>query len=250
MKGGLARPVEFLVTCEHGGKRISSRYRACFAGQEALLESHRGFDPGALAMARTLAAQLKAPLIFSTVSRLLVDLNRSQGHPQLHAACIRLLPEACRRQIIEKYYLPFRAKVEMAIVQALGHGKRVIHFSSHSFTPILDGLVRTADVGLLYDPTRTDEAALCRQWHICLKAREPSLRVRRNYPYCGKSDGFTSFLRRRFPADQYLGIELEINQSSVLSSGKAWRQRRALVMESLTQALDQLGRKATDRSWV
>ena len=244
MKAGMARPAEFLVTCEHGGKRLSSRYRGCFAGQEALLESHRGFDPGALSMARALAQQLKAPLIYSTVSRLLVDLNRSPGHPRLHAECIRLLPEASRRQIVEKYYLPFRARVEMAIVQALAHGKRVIHFSSHSFTPVLDGVVRTADVGLLYDPTRAGEADLCRQWLICLKAREPGLRVRRNYPYCGKSDGFTSFLRRHFPADDYLGVELEISQSSVLAGGQAWRQRRALVTGSLAQALDQLSRAA------
>ena len=239
MKGGTARPAEFLVTCEHGGKRISSPYLGCFAGQEALLASHHGFDPGALAMARTLAQQLKAPLIYSTVSRLLVDLNRSPGHPRLHAQCIRRLPEASRRRILEKYYLPFRARVEMAIVHALGDGKRVIHFSSHSFTPMLDGVARTADVGLLYDPTRAEEAALCRQWRICLKAREPGLRVRLNYPYRGKSDGFTSFLRRHFPADDYLGVELEICQGVVLSGGKAWRQRRALVMASLAQALDQ-----------
>lgn len=231
---------EFLVTCEHGGKRIPARYRSCFIGHEALLESHRGYDPGALVMARNMARQLNAPLIYSTVSRLLVDFNRSQGHPRLHAECIRRLPDESRRRILEQYYLPFRAKAEVAIVHAVAHGKRVIHLSCHSFTPVLDDVVRTADVGLLYDPARAGEVALCQEWLVCFKAQEPSLRVRRNYPYSGKSDGFTAYLRRHFPADSYLGIELEINQSIVLAGGDAWRRRRALVIGSLVQALDQL----------
>jgi predicted N-formylglutamate amidohydrolase len=231
---------EFLVTCEHGGNRIPGRYRGCFAGHEALLESHRGYDPGALAMARDMARQLGAPVIFSTISRLLVDLNRSPGHPRLHAECIRRLPAEIRHRILEQHYLPFRARAEASIVHAVANGKRVIHLSSHSFTPVRDGVVRQADVGLLYDPARAEEAALCREWLACLKAREPGLRVRRNYPYTGKSDGFTAYLRRRFPADDYIGIELEINQRIVLPGGQPWRRRRALVIESLAQALDQL----------
>jgi predicted N-formylglutamate amidohydrolase len=234
------KPCEFLVTCEHAGNRIAARYLGYFVGHEALLQSHRGFDPGALAMARDMARQLNAPLIYSTVSRLLVDLNRSPRHPRLHAECIRRLPNESRRQVLEQYYLPFRAKAEVAIVDAVAQGKRVIHLSCHSFAPVLNGGIRTADVGLLYDPARASEVALCKEWLVCLKAGDPSLRVRRNYPYSGKSDGFTAYLRRLFPADSYLGIELEINQSIVLEGEDAWRRRRALVTGSLVQALDQL----------
>lgn len=229
---------EFLITCEHGGNRIPAPYRDSFAVHAALLQGHRGFDPGALAMARDLARQLGAPLLTSTVSRLLVDLNRSHGHPRLHAECIRQLPAESRRQILEQHYLPYRSKAEAIIAAAVKNGRRVIHLSSHSFTPVLNGVVRTADVGLLYDPTRAGEAALCKEWFACLKARDPGLRVRRNYPYTGKSDGFTAWLRRRFPADAYLGIELEINQGIVLAGGKHWRLVRALVVECLTEALE------------
>ena len=42
----------YLITCEHGGNRIPPRYRDLFAGCEALLQSHRGYDPGALTLAR------------------------------------------------------------------------------------------------------------------------------------------------------------------------------------------------------
>jgi predicted N-formylglutamate amidohydrolase len=129
-------------------------------------------------------------------------------------------------------------------MHALASGKRVIHLSSHSFTPELDGIVRAADVGLLYDPARAGEAALCREWRTYLKAREPSLRVRRNYPYTGKSDGFAAYLRRRFAADEYIGIELEINQRLLLMGGKSRRQLQALIICSLAAALTQSGQRA------
>ena len=228
----------FLITCEHGGNRIPIRYRDCFAGCEDLLQSHRGYDAGALSMARTLARQLGAPLIYSTISRLLVDLNRSPGHPRLHAEAIRRLPAELRQRILADYYLPFRSKVEAAIVAALASGPRVLHHYSHSFTPVLDGIVRSADVGLLYDPARAGEADLCEAWLACFREREPGLRLRRNYPYSGKSDGLTAYLRRRFPADDYLGIELEINQGIVAAGGKKWRCLRSQVIASLAQALE------------
>lgn len=231
------REREFLVTCEHGGNRIPARYRGYFVGEESLLRSHRGYDPGALAVARDLARRLGAPLIYSTISRLLVDLNRSPGHPRLHGDAIRPLPVEARRRIVEQYYLPFRAKAEVALAETVAKGRRAIHVSSHSFTPVLDGTIRTADVGLLYDPARSAEVALCRQWLACLTEREPALKVRRNYPYTGRSDGFTSYLRRHFEAGDYIGVELEINQQIVLAGGQPWRRLRVLLIECLLEAL-------------
>lgn len=231
----------FLITCEHGGNRVPQRYRDCFAGQEALLHSHRGYDPGALAVARDLARALQAPLIFATTSRLLVDLNRSPGHPALHAEAIRRLPETTRHEILEKYYLPFRSHTEQSISRAIEDGQRVIHLSSHSFTPVLEGVVRQADVGLLYDPARPGEVALCRAWLTCIRHQAPQLRVRRNYPYTGKSDGLTAYLRRRFAADCYCGIELEVNQCLVASGRPPWLNVRAALVTALLQALDHPG---------
>jgi len=45
------------------------------------------------------------------------------------------------------------------------------------------------------------------------------IRIRMNYPYKGKSDGFTTSLRKIFPND-YIGIELEINQNITLDPFK------------------------------
>lgn len=227
----------FVITCEHGGNRIPSRYRRWFRGREGMLQTHRGYDAGALAMARTLAHALAAPLIVSTTSRLLIDLNRSVGHPRLYSEATRNALPSVRREILERHYLPYRNRAEAEIAHATARGRRVIHISCHSFTPQLDGETRGADVGLLYDPARPGEVALCRRWQASLKAQAPGLKVRRNYPYTGTADGFTAHLRRRFPANAYAGIELEINQKHVVNEGRHWRRFQAWVIEALQQAL-------------
>ena len=223
----------FLISCEHGGNRIPLRYRDLFLGYQALLQTHRGFDAGALSMARDLARALAAPLFAATTSRLLIDLNRSIGHPRLYSEATQDAPAELRREILERYYLAYRSRVEAHIAEAVARGGRVIHIASHSFTPVLDGRVRDADVGLLYDPARASELELCRHWQAALQAHAPELRIRRNYPYTGKSDGFTAYLRRRFTDKAYIGIELEINQKHVFKGGRHWRDLRHRVVDSL-----------------
>jgi predicted N-formylglutamate amidohydrolase len=232
----MASSDQTLITCEHGGNRIPPRYRGLFAGFEDLLNSHRGYDPGALVMAEDLAEALDAPLIVSTISRLLIELNRTIGHPNLYSVATRNAPEPVRQEILDQHYLPYRNQIETHIREAIAQGKRVIHLSSHSFTPELDGAIRNADIGLLYDPARAGEVELCYRWQARLKAQAPDLKVRRNYPYTGKSDGFTAYLRRCFPADRYVGIELEINQKQVLNQRRQWRAFRLQVIEALRQA--------------
>jgi predicted N-formylglutamate amidohydrolase len=226
----------FLVTCEHGGNRIPARYRALFVGQRTLLDSHRGFDPGALVMAKALAKAFGAPLVAATVSRLLVDLNRSLGHPHLFAPAVRAAPAALRTRIVDEHYRPHRADVERLVRGSVARGLRVIHVASHSFTPVLDGDVRTADVGLLYDPRRRPESALCARWKDALGARAPALRVRRNYPYAGKGDGLTSYLRTRFGPAAYVGVELEINQRIVAAGAPQFPALRRVLVASLRSA--------------
>jgi predicted N-formylglutamate amidohydrolase len=226
----------FLITCEHGGNRIPAPYRALFAGSRVLLDTHRGYDFGALLMGRELARAFKAPLMSSTVSRLLVDLNRSIGHRQLFSAATRGVPAVVREEIVERYYRPYRAQAERLVRQFVARGRRVIHISSHSFTPELRGEVRNADVGLLYHPARRGEVALCARWKAALAGSASPPRVRRNYPYFGKHDGLTAYLRRRFPAGAYVGIELEVNQSIVLAGGRRWSALRRELIDSLRAA--------------
>jgi predicted N-formylglutamate amidohydrolase len=188
-------------------------------------------------MARALATAFAAPLVASTVSRLLVDLNRSVGHPRLHSEATRKAPAEMRQRILEHYYQPYRAQAERFVTQTIADHNLVIHLSSHSFTPELDGKVRDADIGLLYDPARPGEADLCERWKTSLEACAPDLTVRRNYPYTGKGDGLTTWFRRRLPPGAYVGIELEVNQKHVVREGRHWTAMRKVIVESLRRVL-------------
>lgn len=74
-------------------------------------------------------------------------------------------------------------------------------------------------------------------WKAAFAEQSAELRVRRNYPYQGKDDGLTSAMRRCFPPDQYVGIEIELNQAFVLAPRRPWRQLRRTVVTTLLAAL-------------
>ena len=116
------KPVSLLITCEHGGNRIPPRYRHLFLGHEELLQTHRGYDAGGLTMAKELAGALKATLFVATISRLLIDLNRSVGHPRLYSEATRDAPVGVRREILEAHYLPYRNQVEAHTATSARHG--------------------------------------------------------------------------------------------------------------------------------
>lgn len=97
----------------------------------------------------------------------------------------------------------------------------MLQLSVHSFTPVLDGRRRNADVGLLYDPASGAEARFCRGWQARLAASARGWRVRRNYPYRGTADGLVVALRREFAGQPYLGIELELNQACLGNPSQA-----------------------------
>lgn len=232
--------VTVVLTCEHGGHDVPPAYAALFAGHDALLESHRGWDPGALVLGREMANAFGVPLHAATVTRLLVDLNRSIGHRQLFSELTRSLPKTERDAIIANFYRPHRDAVEAVITNAVHAGARVVHIASHSFTPSLDGEVRQADVAFLYDPRREGERALAAKWLDSLHTIAPSLRLRRNYPYQGKGDGLTAKMRKRHPDAAYVGVELEVNQRFFAEGGATWDAVRADVIASLRSALSPL----------
>jgi len=211
-----------VVTCEHGGNRVPRRYLALFAGAKALLASHRGWDPGALDIARRLARAWHAPLLAATTTRLLVDPNRSPHNPAVFSARTRGLPRDQRDALLADHHRPHWDRVRAAVGAGAGS---VLHLAVHSFTPVLHGVERGFGIGILYDPMRRSERALALAWQRRLRDALPGVGVRRNAPYRGDADGLATALRREFPARRYRGIELELNQRVIASVA----QRRALA---------------------
>lgn len=226
----------WIFTCEHGGYHVPAAYQQVFAGKEKILQSHRGYDAGALELARFFSKHLNAPLFYSQTTRLLIELNRSLHHRQLFSSYSRILLPEQKETLIKQAYFPYRAKVENAIDKAIKERGRVLHISFHSFTPKLAGEVRKGDIGLLYDPRRSREKAFCRKWKQALQ-KTSDFRVRCNYPYLGRSDGFVTYLRSLYGEREYLGIEIEVNQRFPLANVARWRRMKFALLQTFRQGV-------------
>jgi predicted N-formylglutamate amidohydrolase len=186
-----------------------------FRGREHLLASHRGWDPGALRLAQHFSRTLDAPLVHAEVSRLVVELNRSEGHPDLFSPFMKHLDTAQRETVLNQYYRPHRQRIRDELSRMLEGQQPVLHLSVHTFTPVRNGVRRNTTVGLLYDPQRPREKAFCDRWAGALRAARPRLTIKRNNPYRGSDDGLTTSLRQQFGDAPYLGVELELSQAVV-----------------------------------
>jgi predicted N-formylglutamate amidohydrolase len=213
-----------VVTAEHGGNAVPTECRSLFRGRRRLLASHRGWDPGTLPLAERLASELDAPLVGSTITRLLVDLNRSAHNPRVFSEVTRGLPRTERLSLLERFHHPHWEAVRAEIARAVRRPRRVLHLGVHSFTPVLNGVRRKPDIAVLYDPRRQAEARLANAWVRSLVAALPSRVVRRNDPYRGSGDGLPTAMRRDWEPAIYLGIEIEVNQRHVGARGRfpAW----------------------------
>ncbi|MCA9310101.1 MAG: N-formylglutamate amidohydrolase [Phycisphaerales bacterium] len=233
---GSTRPVFLLVTCEHGGNHVPPRYQPLFAAAGDILATHRGLDLGALPVALHLADRCAAPIIFSTTTRLLIDLNRSLDQPDVFSEFSRGVSDAERAGIIAEYYQPHRSSVQRTIAAAIRAGHCVLHLGIHSCTDVLNGAVRDLDISLLFDPARAVETLFCDAWRTELRAQAPTLRYPFNEPYQGSADGLTTTLRTTFAPDDYLGIEVELRQG-MIADAEDRRRTGDLLADTLPAAL-------------
>lgn len=223
--------MKLVLTCEHGGNEIPTKYLPLFKDAQAALNSHRGLDLGALDLFDHLS-KLAFFSQFSTKSRLLIELNRSLKLRYLFSEFTGNLSFKDTFELIDSYYFPYRYEVEKNISALITKGEEVLHFSVHSFTPVWKGITRNADIGLLYDPSKTQEKDFCKNLKQQLLLQSPALKIRFNYPYLGTADGFTTYLREIFP-ENYSGIELEVNQKYAPNN----KMNRALKL-SIYKALE------------
>jgi predicted N-formylglutamate amidohydrolase len=219
---------------------VPAEYAALFAGAAGVLETHRGLDIGAAAIARVFGRELAVAPFIATTTRLVVDLNRSPGNRNVFSQYTRSFTAEQRAAAMAEHYWPYRRAVEDVVARSIAAGDGVLHVSTHTFTPALRGEVRHCDVGFLYDPRRAREVRFVGAWHAALAAAAPDLVLRRNYPYSGVSDALVTHLRRRYGARGYVGMELEVNQKHVGRS--RWRSLVAQLSTSLADAVARLQR--------
>ncbi len=232
---------KIILTCEHAGNKVPTSYKNLFKNYRLLLNTHQGLDIGALAIAKDLQKHLKAPLIFSEVTRLLVDLNRFRRSKSLFSEVTAKLSRSEKLQILKEYYEPHWDQVLTNLKTLHKSGSQIFHIAVHSMTDNLNGQIRNMQLALLYDPRRPSEKKFSALWIAELKIQFPTYKVARNNPYKGTSEGVTCFSRIQFNDQSYVGIELEINQG--LLQAMTVKQRKAFstkLAHSLKAAVHKL----------
>ena len=243
----MTKSPKLILSCVHAANYIPPAYRKLLAPNRVLrgpwgrrnvndlLNDHWGWDPGALDLARHLARRCSAPLFVFPVSRLLIEPD---GHirTSFFSPLTGGLSREKKDEIIERYWRPYVNSVERAITKETNKGKRVVHVVVHSFTPVWKAAVRKCDIGILFDPRRAQEKEIAMKLQREVKKRLPKYLIRRNYPHRGRSEGHTTYMRMRFPGNQYAGIEIEVNQKHISRR----TARGARITRALAEALQEI----------
>ena len=222
------------LSCEHASNAIPDYLSAKFQNDSAqeILKTHRGYDIGALevffALQKILAPKFS---IAGKFSRLAIDLNRNSNRNHRFSEFSEDEPLEIKQKLKE-YFNEYRGNFLQSIKNELENpNAEILHLSIHSFTPELNGEIRNADLGILYDPSRKEESALAKKIQKNLILIAPDLRVRKNYPYQGKNDGHTTARRKIFPPEKYIGFEIEMNQAYLQKISP--QKMAGILMESL-----------------
>lgn len=227
-----------VLTCEHAGNKIPPELADIFAPHTTLLSTHRGYDIGAFQLYKCLGT-ISDYCEYHDISRLVIDVNRSLSNRNLFSVFTRSLRCQTKQKIIESHYLPYRKSVEKKLDKFLADGKSVLHISIHTFTPVLNNTERNTDIGLLYDPQSKKEFSSARIIKHLLTENDHKIRVRFNYPYKGISDGFVTFLRKKYWGQgSYTGIEIELNQIYFIDE----YVRRQALMQNITEVFEKIKR--------
>ncbi|MCC5987126.1 MAG: N-formylglutamate amidohydrolase [Pararhodobacter sp.] len=171
-----------LLVCEHAGAEVPAPWNR-LGLHPALFDSHFAFDPGAAAMTRALCDALGAPGVLARYSRLFLDYNRRAGEWEYMRPDMGGMPvpanlfvsdaeRAMRQQLAAA---PLAAAIEVAAT-----GRQAM-ISVHSFTPVMNGVTRALDIGVL--GPRDCPFAIALSEALERHAPEAGLRVARNAPY-------------------------------------------------------------------
>ncbi len=203
----------FVILCDHASREVPARYDGLGA-DASVLESHAAWDIGALDVARGLSEALDAPLVYSTVSRLVADCNRVEDAPDIFPAVAerfeipgnRDLDANARMERVLSVHAPYHTLIEEVLDDRPG-GHALV--AVHSFTPVWKGERRPWDVGILHD----DNRALADRVLARLEARG-DLHVGRNEPY-SPADGVYYTLARHGTAHHRPAAMIEIRNDLI-----------------------------------
>jgi predicted N-formylglutamate amidohydrolase len=221
----------FVLACDHASNRIPAGYGDLGLSLVQRL-MHIAWDPGALAVALELSQLLDAPLVHSTVSRLVIDCNRDID-------AIDLIPTISERteipgnhdvsadereHRIAAFHAPFHEAIDAILDARQQASRETILCTIHSFTPVYRDIHRPWPIGLIHGK----DAALTAALRDALSAEAPDLNIGWNQPYSALN-GVTFTLEHHGDGRGLPATMIEIRHDEILEpSGVAlWASRLA-----------------------
>ncbi|MEO0544211.1 MAG: N-formylglutamate amidohydrolase [Pseudomonadota bacterium] len=199
-----------VLICEHASNRVPDRFSR-LGLDDAALQAHIAWDPGAFETAHRMSEILDAPLVYSTVSRLVYDCNRppeaTSAIPEKSETTDipgnRNLSAEAWQQRVDAYYKPFEALVNNVIEN---RPNDTVLVTIHSFTPNYFGKKRDVEIGILHDRDRRLADAI-----LDIADEE---HIARNEPY-GPEDGVTHTLKHHALSRDLLNVMIEVRNDLI-----------------------------------
>lgn len=229
LNGASTGPV--LLVCDHASRRLP-RALGDLGLDPLARRSHLAWDIGAGDLTRRLADTLPATAVLAGYSRLVVDCNRdlldSEAFLEYGDGVVvpgnRNLAAADRRARSEAVYRPYHRAIHREIRRLAAAGRVPAVLAIHSFTPVLDGVSRRWEVGVLWDADRRIADILIPE------LRRAGLVVGDNEPYSGRSpQDFTIDRHAEAAALPHAGIEVRQD----LIAGAAGIERMARILHRI-----------------
>lgn len=231
----------FAIVVDHASNRIPPRWGDLGLSPHDRVR-HIAWDPGALAVSLRLSDLLDAPLVHSTVSRLVIDCNRDLDAPDLVPTISEttaipgnaVVSAEDRQWRIASAHAPFHDAIDRVLDARAAAGLETILVCMHSFTPIYRGVERPWPIGLIHARDTAYTAAL----RNALAADEPSLNIGWNEPYSALN-GVTYTLEHHGDGRGIASTMIEVRHNEILEpNGVAlWAARLARCLDAARVAL-------------
>jgi predicted N-formylglutamate amidohydrolase len=230
----------FVLGCDHAGRGIPRSLGSLGLGAKELV-SHIAWDIGAGKVARLLAAELGAVVVWQRYSRLVIDCNRplkasdsivTRSERTSVPGNQNLGPVEAASRAREIFH-PYHDQIRTELETRKAAGRPAIFVAMHSFTPVFMDVARPWHVGVLYNrDARLAEPLLG------LLRREGDLEVGCNEPYAASAETDFSIVehgeQRGIPH-----VELEIRQDLISDDAGqiAWAKRLARLLTIASESI-------------
>jgi predicted N-formylglutamate amidohydrolase len=199
-----------LLVCDHAS-RLIPRVLGDLGLDPLARRCHLAIDIGAKALATQLAHSLGVTAVLAGYSRLVVDCNRDLLDPGaflefgdgIVVPGNRNLSGPQKAMRAEAIYWPYHHAIDAEVKRLAGEGFSPAVVAIHSFTPVLDGISRPWEFGILWDADR-------RISDIMLSAlTTEGFKVGDNEPYSGRApQDFTIDNHAEAAGLPHVGIEV------------------------------------------